>query len=315
MLLMQILENLSARRIRVSFTVNGKTHLSAILGAYLRNGFMYFAHQVEVDSGSTLADVIDALPIPGDHPMYSYFKGGFPKGFFFDISGNKGISFTKRDYCLYPEQEYSFNLVLIGRMANYEMHFMRALEMLMVRGIGNPLVGLSVREIRSRNVSYAGFGEFAQDRKLGVRIELQTPLCLVKNIGARSRNSFQDKMNGLPSFYQFVRSVMFRLYSLNVLYGNTDMTTLPNRKIDDALEAYLAPACEAIIRNVSFIQTTLYSTPKKEVGKVMEFTGYMGKMDVEEVWSAYYPLLKYAENFNVGNDIVYGLGAFKITLL
>lgn len=75
------------------------------------------------------------------------------------------------------------------------------------------------------------------------------------------------------------------------------------------------PGTMAVLSEVSIQQVTLFNTPKKGSSKILEFTGYMGRMDYENVYSSYYPLLKFAENFNVGNDIVYGLGSFKVTLL
>lgn len=314
MLLVKILRELSVRRITVSFTVESKTHLSATFGAYLRNGFMFFARQIEIGGGEVLADMLERLPIGDGHPLYGQFKGGFPKGFLFDIS--QGGTFSrKRDNYLYPGQEYSFDLVLIGNMASYEQHFLRALEMLMERGVGSPMCKLVLQSIQSKEISFNGFGEFASEKKLGMRIELGTPLCLVKNLGARSRNSFQDKMNGFPSFYQFVRSVIYRLYTLNVLYGTGGDSDGNTVNVDQELEEYLVPACEAVLSGVSIQQVTLFNTPKKGSSKILEFAGYMGRMDYENVYSSYYPLLKFAENFNVGNDIVYGLGSFKVTLL
>ena len=90
MKILQGLYNLIVKRITISFTVESKTHLSATFGAYLRNGFMYFAHQIEIGGGEVLADVIERLPIGEGHPLYGHFKGGFPKGFFF-FPCNKSI--------------------------------------------------------------------------------------------------------------------------------------------------------------------------------------------------------------------------------
>lgn len=314
MILPSVLDCLKAKRVTIRFALEEKSHLSATFGAYLRNGFMYFAHQIEVGGGEVLSDVLEKLPIGEGHTLYGQFKGGFPKGFFFDISSGGTFS-RKRDNYLYPGQEYSFDLVLIGRMMSYEQHFLKALEMLMERGVGSPMSKLVLQGVQSKEISFNGFGEFASERKLGMRIELETPLCLVKNLGARSRNSFQDKMNGFPSFYQFVRSVVFRLYTLNILYGADGSAEEISGNIDQELEEYLVPACEAVLSGVSMQQVTLFNTPKKGSIKIVEFTGYMGKMDFRDVYSLYYPLLKYAENFNVGNDIVYGLGAFKVSLI
>jgi len=314
MVLSDIFNNLIAKRLTFIFVTESNTHFSALFGAYLRNGFMFFAHQVQVDGNNTLADVIEKLPICDNHPLYQHFKGGFPKGFFFDISEG-GTFYRKRDYYLYPGQEYSFDLVLIGTMTTYKQYFLKTLEMLMERGMGSPMKELTIKEIRERDISFNGFGEFARERKLGVRIELATPLCLVKNIGARSRNSFQDKMNGFPSFYQFVRSVIYRLYTLNILYGNNGYDGEAAVNIDQMLDGYLVPACEAVLSGASLSQATLFNTPKKGSDRIIEFVGYIGKMDYENVYSSYYPILKYAENFNVGNDIVYGLGSFKVSLL
>lgn len=314
MILPGVLDCLKAKRVTIRFALEEKSHLSATFGAYLRNGFMYFAHQVEVGGGEVLSDVLERLPIGEGHPLYGHFRGGFPKGFFFDISSGGTFS-KKRDINLYPGQEYSFDLVLIGRMIAYEQHFLKALEMLMDRGVGSPMCKLVFQGIQSKEISFNGFGEFASEKKLGMRIELETPLCLVKNLGARSRNSFQDKMNGFPSFYQFVRSVIYRLYTLNVLYGADGSAEGIGGNVDQELEEYLVPACEAVLSGVSMQQVTLFNTPKKGSIKIIEFTGYMGKMDFRDVCSLYYPLLKYAENFNVGNDIVYGLGAFRVSLI
>lgn len=315
MLLMQILDNLNIRRVKIKFEVKEKIHFSALFGAYLRNGFMFFSRQVLIGDGRSLYDVLDTVPIEKDNPLYRHLSGGFPKGFFFDISSNDAPYAKQRDYYLYPGVEYSFDLVLIGSMAGYESHFMNALQMLCDRGVGNPMGRLYISDIIKEDAAFSGFAGCQQDGTLELRVDFFTPVCLVKNLGAKSRNSFQDKMNGFPSFYQFVRSALYRLYTLNELYGDGGSMVEEDVNINDILDEYMAPACDAILSRASLHKTTVYNTPKKGTSRIVEFTGYTGEMEFENVNSLYYPLLKFAENFNVGNDIVYGLGSFKVALL
>ena len=80
MILPGVLDCLKAKWVTIRFALEEKSHLSATFGAYLRNGFMYFAHQVEVGGGEVLSDVLERLPIGEGHTLYGHFRGGFPKG-------------------------------------------------------------------------------------------------------------------------------------------------------------------------------------------------------------------------------------------
>lgn len=315
MYLLHILNGLKVKRLTVKFSVDEKIHFSAVFGAYLRNGFMFFARHVQTEDGRSLRDVIDTVPIGKESPLYRQLSGGFPKGFFFDISSNDALYTKRRDYYLHPGVEHSFDLVLVGRMAEYESYFIDALQMLFDRGMGNPMGRLCIKNIIGEDVVFSGVNGYQQDGTLEMRIDFITPVCLVKNMGAKSRNSFQDKMNGFPSFYQFVRSVLYRLYTLDVLYGEGIGPTDADINANDILDEYIAPAGDAVMTSATLNKTVLYNTPKKDTSRIIEFAGYSGTMEFENVHALYHPILKFAENFNVGNDIVYGLGAFRVNII
>ena len=153
--------------------------------------------------------------------------------------------------------------------------------------------------------------EFSEVKHSEVLAELQmvTPVALVS---AKTRNNspvgYQDKLNGFPSFYQLIRSAVFRLFSLTMLYVDSSVGN-DKTAVELAIDRFLQRASTPFVIYANMRYVKLYSTPKKGLSNVYVFSGYVGRIAFAEVWKPYAVLLAEMSHLNIGNDINYGLGS------
>lgn len=292
------------------------------IGAVLRNRFLYAASQVVGEDGRTLFDLLDNLPISDSHSCYKTFAGGFPKGYWFDCttlpSGHRGFTLEK-------ERVYTFSLMIVGSLAQYATMFVEALQRMCNDGFGYPQVPLSLIDVRERGGSliYAGEGMPCQPlthpvewhfagaptgRDLSLTLRFKTPVSLVsRNRKSKSSIGYQTRMNNFPSFYQFMRSVVYRLSTLNMLYINSDAVA----SVED-IEAFVEEAADALLLQANISYVTRNSTPRVGSDNVYTMGGYCGSLSFGQIAGRYVPLLLLGSFTGVGNDINYGLGQFEV---
>lgn len=305
----ELISGLFSHRMTVRFFTDTPVQMKYWIGAVLRNRFLYAAESVQGDNGVSLRDIIDTLPLPEEHFFYKQLRGGFPKGFLFDCSSlpNRNSGFT-----LEPDRVYSFSLILIGNNIKYGHLFEQALQIMIGNGFGTPVAPMHLIEI--------SHGEIIRMPKIDadpatakIMLEFKTPVCLMSNAG-RIGNGFQNKLNNFPSFYQFMRSLSYRLVTLSILYSDSvrlDSKDEMDRMIDD----YISGSGEAVLLSADIINRRCYSTPKKGKDNVYTMNGYTGKLCFGNVPSHYVPLISFGTGFGVGMDINYGLGCFGIDIL
>lgn len=84
-----------------------------------------------------------------------------------------------------------------------------------------------------------------------------TPVSLVsRNRKTKSSQGYQSRMNQFPSFYQFMRSVVYRLITLNMLYINADAVASAE-EIDD----FVSEAADTQLLRANIRYVTRNSTP------------------------------------------------------
>lgn len=306
------------------------------LGAVIRNNLLYAAEQVETGEGISLLGRIDRLSLAEDHPWYKSLSGGFPKGFSLSV--------------VYPEEVYSsrlslgkgerlvFALVLIGELACYYKAFVAAIRFMCSRGIGTPMVPFSLQEIQETDglgrrqriaVGYSDtvaalryplhLADFEEERfgcrEKKIRLHLTAPLSLVNRAEKKNKAvSYQDKLNGFPSFYQLVRSATYRCVKLAALYAcpaENEVALQAEREI----EAYVEKAASAWLEQAE-VRWVGMRGPKRDDGRLpIMVSGYTGRLVFTGDFPEYVPLLAFMQPLGIGNDTVYGAGTYRLEVL
>lgn len=306
-------------RLEISFTSAADINMDAWCGAVLRNNFLYAASLVETGGGCSLLDNIRECPLDASHPMHGHLSGGFPKPFLFDI---KSLCRGQGDsrFRVSAGKVYTFGLNIIGAHIRYYEYYLRAVVLAFGRGIGHPRHQLILCDI-NKCVPAAG-GVYCpatgEDNSLGaadVAFTLNTPisLCHPEKRG-NSVRTYQDKMNGFPSFYQIVRSLHYRMATLNMLYGE-GLDGLDADALADFVGGCTLSAGRAELQEAEVRKCRLTSTRKQGTRVVYKLCGYAGKMKFSNVDKTFIPLLKWGEMAGVGDNIGYGLGQYSVKVL
>lgn len=323
---------LSYYRLNIRFYAEADVRLDAWIGAVLRNNFLAQAERVKDADGISLLARMEELPLPDGHPCRKQLEGGFPKGIWMDC---REIPSSSQVSYLEAKRIYSFCILLAGRCVHYYTQVVEAVMCMFDKGIGHPVVPLRLVDISEtdkegdthllchpdldalRMPSCAiGLSDFVLDdsapERVAVRILFETPVCLMRSkVKKEAKVSFQDKMNGFPSFYQFIRSLVYRVNTLDLLYGNE----APESGLqEDEINEFVWRASEAILQKADLEYRKVRSTPKKGNDHVYVMEGYTGTLVWREVPSIYLPLLAFAMGLGVGYHVQYGLGAYSIDM-
>jgi hypothetical protein len=300
---------LSYKRLNVHFIPEQNMHLNAWIGAVLRNNFLVNSSKVFADDGLSLYQHIEELTIPADNPYYSQLVGGFPKGVWLDCR-ELALQYTE----LYAGEVYSFSIILMGWCARFAQLAVRAVELMFDDGIGHPKVRANIIDVTDYNddLSSVLFSDYVLQpdapASATVKIVYETPICLFRQRSKKDSSiSYQDKLNGFPSFYQFLRSVVSRANTLGMLYGNGPL-------IGD-VEEFLSHAADVYLSSADIKYKRLRSTPKKGRSGVYVMDGYVGHTVWANVPIAYLPIIAFASGINVGYNIPFGLGAYSLEVL
>lgn len=302
--------NLSLKTLKVRFFTEQHIQMKFWIGAVLRNRFLYAAEQVYATETISLRQIIETLPLTENHFLYKQLCEGFPKGYLFECSD---LPYDGNGFTLKPNMVYSFSIVLIGNFIIYQELFIEAISKMITSGFGHPVVPLQLIDV-TEELSYT-LPDLAvnKDQNKTVEIIFKTPVNLI-HLPKKTGNGFQNKLNNFPSFYQFMRSLTYRIITLGMLYS--DCISFKNRKeMDEWIENYISPAINAVLLQANLCYETRFSTPKIGQSNVYTMKGYTGKLMFGKVCSDYLPVLSMASPLSIGSDINYGLGNFRISLL
>ena len=327
-----LISNLYCHRLEVRFYAEENIQMNHWLGAVLRNGFLSMSAEVFDSEGVSLWEYIQAFPLPIHHPYYLQLKGGFPKGFFFDCSSidGDGKGFFLKGQCV-----QRITLCLIADFSKHFSLFIKALVRFFNKGLGSPLVPLHILDIAevgingNRNLLYSDtvpvegilcnpirwedMLSMGGVHSSSVYLSFETPVCLYRPKSKQIGKGYQDKLNGFPSFYQLIRSAIYRLVTLSMLYTEIDFV-IDKKDCEEWIDNYIYQSSEAFLIQTELSYCKLYSTPKKEESSVYVLNGYKGRMEYTNVRADYCAILQFASYMNVGNDINYGLGTFRIDI-
>lgn len=320
-------------RLRVRFFAHKDLTLKGWIGAVLRNNFLVQAASVADGKGKTLFDQLNTLPLAETHPAWKALQGGFPKAIWFDC---RDMSVNNRNHCLKANQIYSFTLVVAHRFIANLPFITEALYRMFSKGFGHPVVSTTLIDLCAYDLSGqwqlcyqpeiglirmpdnpVGISDFqlAPDSpsEISIRIDFETPVNLFRPRTKKDTElSFQDKLNGFPSFYQFMRSLVYRVQTLELLYG--DQTGTRGWQTSE-IDSFLQKACSAQLQEVNLKNQKVHGTPKQGSNHVYVLEGYQGYQIWRQVPSTYLPLMAFGMGLLVGNQVQYSLGAYTITIL
>lgn len=318
-------------KLSVRFYPEDDIRMGAWIGAVIRNNFLYAAENVYDEHGQSLRQNIDHLTLPDNHPYYRQFSGGIPKGILFDCSA---IPCTEKGFVLEKNHIYTIHLILAGSFLSYYPQVIEAVRSLFARGFGYPMIASTIIDIfettndKQHHILYSDNCNFLNppchpirladyyeefhptSQKMSLTLRFLTPISLLHpRTKVNKEISYQDKLNCFPSFYQFMRSTVYRLMSLNLLYGK-ETGIIDQQTTETELNTYIDAATETVLLQANISYKRLYSTPRKEQSSVYMMNGYQGTITWGNVDNKYIPLLSFASHLGVGNDINFGLGMF-----
>ena len=146
-----------------------------------------------------------------------------------------------------------------------------------------------------------------------IQLDFMTPINLFRQrVKKTTELSYQDKLNGFPSFYQFMRSLVYRVSTLDLLYGNQPGEGgWSEMEIDQFLQA----SSLVQLQQANVQSKKVRGTPKQGRNHLYVMEGYQGQLVWQQVSSLYLPLLAFGTGLLVGNQVQYGLGAYTVTIL
>lgn len=322
-------------KLTIRFYLEDDIRMDAWPGAVFRNNFLYAAESILDDHGKSLRQKMDCIPLQGNHPYYKQLSGGFPKGVVFDCSA---LPDTGGKLLLEKNHIYTIYLIIIGTYIDYYFQLIDALFNMFARGFGYPMTASTVLDISeatydsqcailysegcnylnkvSHPIRLSDYYERldSSDKKATLSFHFLTPVSLTHSHSkVNGEISYQDKLNAFPSFYQFMRSVIYRLMTLNMLYGN-EQTVVDKQTAEAEISAFLEAATDAFLVKANIYLKRLSGTPKKGQASVYIMSGYKGMLTWGNVDPTFIPLLRFASYLGVGNDINYGLGTFTCQL-
>lgn len=316
--------------IRMVFIEN--TNVLGWLGSVIRNNLLYATDGIFIEEeNKTLRELINKIELAENHPLYSELKNGFPAPYIISLNNHRTLNST---CCLKQGDIVSFSLVLIGKITAYYRFFIKAIQEMCRRGLGTPMHPVLLLDIFERpyegekNLLFAqgeslfpelkhpiGLSHFFSEKKqenLVVKIRLMTPVSIYK-ISKKEANpdSYQCKMNGFPSFYQFIRSLLNRFIKLAELYGVAENTI---SEYQHCLEEFLQQALRVELKSANINARRVKGTLRKGKDSLIIYSGYTGELVFMGVSYKYLPYLYYMQYLGVGDNVVYGMGQYVVEL-
>ncbi len=323
-------------RLEVCISPERDVCIDGWLGAVIRNNLLYAAEQVKTGEGISLLSKIGRLSLAEDHPWYKSLSGGFPKGFSLSVVYPEKI-YTSRLF-LHKDEKLVFALVLVGELVCYYKEFIAAIRSMCARGMGVSMVAFTLQEIYETDgfgrkqriaVGYSDtvaalrypvrLADFEEEhfgcREKKIRLHLTAPVSLVNRTEKKNKTiSYQDKLNGFPSFYQLVRSAAYRCVKLTALYACPREKEAALRA-EKEIEAYMDNAASAWLEQAE-VQWVSMRGPKRDDGRLpVVVAGYVGDLIFSGDFQEYVPLLSFMQFLGVGNDTVYGAGTYRLEVL
>lgn len=276
-----------------------QTNLKFWLGAVLRNNLLRTLADISFDEVS-LYKKINTLPLPETNPMYAELCNGFPRGYAIrcePILEEKTIT---------PTDEIMFRILLFGSFGTYARCFDQAVDKMCGQGLCHPRVPF---RILSRGHCRILPLTVLNNTSGKCRITFLTPTMLFNNRAKSAAKQLTcDIQNGIPGFYQLVKSLSNRMNKLQMIYGNGAFKT--SQEIRDLVDVARYPLPEEMQLKYTELQG-----PPKDNGKHIVFSGYTGSIVFSGPVGKYVPLLMTGRYVGAGNETTFGLGHYDISVI
>jgi hypothetical protein len=308
--------------------------LDAWAGAIIRNNLLYAADSVLIEgTNQSLREWIDTFPLKETHPLYKELKEGFPKGYVLTNFSHSDLHTLS--VSVGKNEIFSFSLILIGNFNEYKSHFFQAIRQMCARGIGKPPTPFLLLDISEQSPSGESqimavaqtdlskqllypirLSDFIRgndpDEFSEIAISYVTPLILFRLKNKKNTQlSYQDKCNRFPSFYQLMRSAVFRLQKLYAIYMSNNEHN-PALFDNELIAMYLEEAGYPLLQSANIQYISLQNTQKKGKINEMPLAGYVGEQVYSGYFRKYLALLRFMTGISVGNETVYGMGKFYV---
>lgn len=334
--LINFCRELTYHRFEVTVIPQKNIEIEGWLGAVIRNNLLFAAEQVITRDGFSLLSLINTLPVSEEHPLYKPLSGGFPKGFVISlVSPDK---YYTSPVLLRAGKEFTFSLTLMGKYVEYYSDFIQAIRVMCETGIMHRWGSFCLKEICEtdcwgrRHVVCIGHSdrlaalrcpvrfENFEDERFGkvermIRLVFRSPVLLAVPVEKMDKTiSFQDKLNGFPSFYQFIRSAAYRSVKLAALYA-CPQDIVAYQMADELLNEFTAEAASALLIQSNLDWVSMLGPFRSGDRPRIQLKGYIGELVFSGNFSKYIPLLQFMQGLSIGNDTIYGLGNFQVEVL
>lgn len=309
------MKNLKSQKITVRFSCTKNIHINAWTGAVVRNHFLFATSRIGTGNGKNLLQKIRECPLERTHPLYKSMAAGFPPPFVADCRNMLDNQYPTQ-FHLTAGKEYSLPIVVFGNHTELLPQYAEAVQFFAQRGIGPSRIRLQISDISTEqevftDISIPAPQSSPTPKRTKISLCLQTPVCLFHPTRKRhTANTFQDRMNGFPSFYQIVRSLLYRHVTLKALHDNGQETSID--QINQFVENRAILAAEAELTEAGIHYVEINSTRKPHQSTPYKMQGYTGELTFCNVPLDLLPLLDWGQTAGVGNDISYGLGLYAI---
>lgn len=135
-----------------------------------------------------------------EHPHYKALYQGFPKGYMLLLNSHYYVNeYRNGTFEIFDGDEISFSIVLIGSFIEFDSLFIEAVMQMCKRGFGSPMVGFTIESLSKELFPVMEDEIMVEINKL--KVCFITPTQLYRVVGKKDGTpSYQDKMNGFPSF-------------------------------------------------------------------------------------------------------------------
>ncbi len=308
------LDALEFIRICLKFSPTSDLSQKAWIGAAVRNRFLHAAETVSLPDGRSLREKLDSLPLPEGHFLYKQLCGGFPKGYVLDVSG---MAETRSGFELNAGRTYRMDIILLGSLMPLRPYVVSALQTMLSDGLGAPPTRLLLQEIKvGKPVSLRNFAKRNFTVPVTARLHFKTPVSLFKPSRGQVSSGYQSKLNGFPSFYQWMRTAAYRLATLTLLYSETGLPDITDsQQWERSVEDLISSASDAWLLDADLKYRTLRSTPKEGADSVYVMSGYTGSLTFSGISPFLVPVLGMMSQLCVGNDVNFGFGRYEIDFI
>lgn len=298
----KLISGLSCAVITVRFTPHSSIEFDGWIGAHLRNRLLYFMESVPYGFGLSTREFLTNNPMEDNHPLYKELAGGAPKGYSLRIKSPKIFS---QKYTIDRSTPIEFSVTLVGVLAMAVNHTVEALHILARQGLNKVSFDCEIVSVESKQMRDLLAESCIAER---VEISINTPMSLFKTKNRSSKESFQVKLNGLPSLYQIVYSAANKLVKMSALYCGA----MWSDEFAEAIDQISEECMTLMINSCHVDQERVTTYPRVSDGRRMYFRGVVGRMSWTGDAGEIIPLLKFVSYLGLGNDTVYGMGEIEI---